>query len=45
MATETETRRPDQTFRKGTIKASVWENTRPGRDLLQRHILTLLQRR
>ena len=30
MATESETKKPAQTFRKGTIKAAVWENT--GRD-------------
>ena len=30
MTTETETKKPAQTFRKGTVKAAVWENT--GRD-------------
>lgn len=30
MATETETRKPAQTFRKGIIQAAVWEN--PSRD-------------
>ncbi len=30
MATETDTKKPAQTFRKGTIHAAVWENT--GRD-------------
>jgi hypothetical protein len=27
MTTETETKKPAQTFRKGTVKAAVWENT------------------
>ena len=26
MTTETETKKPAQTFRKGTVKAAVWEN-------------------
>ena len=26
MATQTETKKPAQTFRKGTVKAAVWEN-------------------
>lgn len=30
MATETETKKPAQTFRKGSIRAAVWENA--GRD-------------
>lgn len=30
MTTETEKKKPAQTFRKGTVKAAVWENT--GRD-------------
>ena len=27
MTTETETKKPAQTFRSGTVKAAVWENT------------------
>ena len=26
MTTETETKKPAQTFRKGTVKAAVWQN-------------------
>ena len=27
MATQTETKKPAQTFRSGTVQAAVWENT------------------